>query len=114
MAGWVTTLPTSPFTLKQGGSIKRGRYVFNACRQMSNLDKWEERYKTQVSEDDHDLIADAGFQLFETMEKLTTDLWSTLDKKKADSEVAGKKEEFLGFNMIDSANKKNGQSNGCR
>ena len=64
------------------------------------------KYKTQVAKEDHDLIAKAGFQLFETMAKLTTELWATLDKKKADSEVAGKKEEFLGFNMVDCANKK--------
>ena len=95
-----------PFTLREGDNVARGIDAFKAYRQESHLDKWEEKYKTQVAEEDHDLIAEAGFQLFDTMTKLTTELWATLDKKKADSEVAGMKEEFLGLNMVDSANQK--------
>ena len=94
-----------PFTLREGDNVERGIDAFEAYRQTSYLGDWEDLYN-QLTESDHDLIAEAGSELFEMMSKLTTELWTSLDKKKTESEVAGKKEEFLGFNMIDSANKK--------
>ena len=78
---------------KAGGFDKDGDVAFDLYCESSDFksgDDWTSVRKPKIKEDDWYAVAAAAPFLFDTMQKLTSDLWHKLCKKKEDAILAGK------------------------